>query len=354
MSATNVTEVPQRSARYVGLRYVNSSEIGLRRSGFGSGFRYLRANNRAIADPKVLARIQKLAIPPAWKKVWICRDSRGHIQATGCDSRGRKQYIYHPRWSEARDENKFQRMLEFGRALPKIRAEVDRQLRRSGLDKNKVLAAVIRLLDVGGMRVGNEEYVHQNNSYGLTTLRNRHVKINGQCVHLRFRGKGGKEQDLSIEHPTIAKIIRKCQHLPGQFLFEYFADDGVHHITSSDVNNFLFETSGRNFTAKDFRTWKATVLAATTLSQLMGKATAVRAGDRIVMAAVRRVADHLGNTPAICKKSYIHPAIFKCLADGTLGRFLVGKHKRKEHRVGENAVLQMLHGIQRKQRGRRK
>lgn len=218
-----------------------------------------------------------------------------------------------------------------------------------------MLAAVTRMLDVGGMRVGNEEYVQENNSYGLTTLRNRHARVTGQCVRLRFRGKGGKEQALSIEHPTIAKIIRKCQHLPGQFLFEYFADDGVHHITSADVNNFLFEISGRNFTAKDFRTWKATVLAATTLSQLMGKATTVRAGGKIIMAAVKRVADHLGNTPAICKKSYIHPAIFRCFSDGTLGRMLVGNHNiRKDQQVGETAVLKMLQGIQGKQRAPRK
>jgi DNA topoisomerase-1 len=316
----------------------------------GAGFRYQRANKRPIADRKLLGRIQKLAIPPAWNEVWICRDSRGHIQATGRDARGRKQYIYHPRWSETRDEDKFQRMLEFGRALPKIRGEVVRQLRRPGLDRTKVLAAVIRLLDVGGMRVGNEEYVNQNNSYGLTTLRNRHVKVNGHCVRLRFRGKGGKEQELSIEHPTIAKIIRKCQHLPGQYLFEYFAEDGVHHITSADVNDFLLEISGQNFTAKDFRTWKATVLAATTLSTFIGKANTVRAGRKIVMAAVQRVADHLGNTPAICKKSYIHPAIFECFSDGTLGKFLAGDQgKKAEHRTAEKAVLQMLRGIQRKQ-----
>lgn len=348
MSATHVTDVPQRSAKQAGLRYVNSSESGLSRARFGAAFRYLRANHRTIADQQVITRIKKRAIPPAWNEVWICRDSRGHIQATGRDSRGRKQYIYHPRWRETRDDNKFHRMLEFGRALPKIRAEVDRRLRRQGLDRDKVLAAVIRLLDTGGMRVGNEEYVHQNNSFGLTTLRNRHVRVNGHCVRLRFRGKGGKEQELSIEHPTIAKIIRKCQHLPGQFLFEYIAEDGVHHITSDDVNEFLFEISGQSFTAKDFRTWKATVLAATTLAQLTGKTSTVRAGRRVVMAAVKRVADHLGNTPAICKKSYIHPAVFQCFLDGTLGKFLVGNQDmKKEQRASEHAVLQMLQRIQR-------
>jgi DNA topoisomerase-1 len=345
-------QASQRSARDAGLRYVNVSETGLKRSKFGTQFRYISANNRAIGDQKVIARIQKLAIPPAWDQVWICRDSRGHIQATGRDARGRKQYIYHPKWSETRDENKFHRMLEFGRALPKIRSHVNRHLRRPNLDRPKVLAAVIRLLDLGAMRVGNEEYVHQNNSYGLTTLRNRHAKVNGDCVHLRFRGKGGKEQAMSIEHPAIAKIIRKCQHVPGQFLFEYFADDGIHHITSADVNGFLFEISAQNFTAKDFRTWKATVLAATTLSQLMGRKTTIRAGTKIVMATVKRVADHLGNTPAICKKSYIHPAVFQCFSDGTLGRFLTGnQNTKREQRVGENAVLQMLRAIQRKQRG---
>jgi DNA topoisomerase I len=246
--------VSQRAAKYAGLRYVNSSEIGLKGVKSGARFRYQGASDRTIADQKVITRIDKLAIPPAWNQVWICRDSRGHIQATGRDARGRKQYIYHPGWRETRDEDKFHRMFEFGRALPKIRTQVDRQLRRQGLDRLKVLAAVIRLLDVGGMRVGNEEYAHQNNSFGLTTLRNRHASVNGNCVRLRFRGKGGKEQDVSVEHPTIAKIIRKCQHLPGQFLFEYLAEDRVHHITSADVNDFLLEISGQDFPAKDFRT----------------------------------------------------------------------------------------------------
>jgi DNA topoisomerase-1 len=350
IASSNTTATPKRSANFAGLRYVNPLEPGLRRLKFGAGFRYINPKNHPISDQRLIERIQKIVIPPAWKDVWICRDSKGHIQAMGRDDRGRKQYIYHPKWSEARDEDKFHRMLEFGEVVPKIRAEVEKRLRPPGLKKSKVLAAVVRLLDIGGMRVGNEEYVHQNKSYGLTTLRNRHVKVNGNSVNLRFRGKSGKEQNLSIEHPTIAKIVRKCQHLPGQFLFEYVADDGVHHITSADVNEFLLNVSGRHFTAKDFRTWKATVLAASTLSQFLGNATAIRAGKGIVMAAVKHVAEHLGNTPAICRKSYIHPAIFQCFSDGTLGRFFLNNRDTPmENRSAEKAVLQMLRQIETKQ-----
>jgi len=349
MITTKTTDAPRRSAKGAGLRYANSAESGFQRLKAGAGFRYLRPTHRPITDQKTLARIRKLAIPPAWTSVWICRDSRGHIQATGRDARGRKQYIYHSKWSEVRDEDKFHRVLEFGRALPKIRSELERHLRQPGLTKNKVLAAVIRLLDVGGMRVGNEEYVQQNGSYGLTTLRNRHARVNGKCIYLRFRGKGGKEQTLSIEHPIIAKIIRKCQHLPGQFLFEYFADDGVHHITSEEVNDFLMEITGQNFTAKDFRTWKATVVAMAALAPWIGKATTVGSSKKIVMEAVKRVADHLGNTPAICRKSYIHPAIIQCFSEGTLGKFLVGKSKAASpSRKVEQAVVSLLQRLHKK------
>jgi DNA topoisomerase-1 len=334
----------RRFSAKAGLRYVNDEDLTIRRLRSNGGFRYVNSKGAPVRDKRLISRVENLAIPPAWEEVRICPASRGHLQAVGKDARGRKQYRYHERWSELRNENKFSRMADFGRALPRIRRAVARDLRQKQLTKNKVLAVVVRLLELSAVRIGNEQYVNANKSYGLTTLRNRHARVNGDMVHLRFRGKVGKEHEMDIRHPTLAKIIRKCQNLPGQKLFEYVDEQGVHAIASDDVNQYLQEMTGEEFTAKDFRTWKATVLAALILAKMMKQDE--KPTNKNVKLAVNEVASQLGNTPAICRKCYIHPSIL----DGYLNRSMSplqqqsvkGSHLSTKLRVEEVAVLKLL------------
>jgi DNA topoisomerase IB len=291
---------PEAAAREAGLRYADPAEPGIERVRHGRGFTYRDSAGRRVTDRTTLERIRALAIPPAWRDVWICASSRGHIQAMGRDARGRRQYRYHESWTKARDETKFERSVAFARALPRLRRRVARDLRRPGMPRDKVLAAVVRLLDRTLLRVGNERYARQNSSFGLTTLRNRHARPDGRGgMRLSFRGKGGKQLEVSLSDRRLVRVIRRCQDLPGQRLFAYRDDDGDERpVESSDVNDYIRAATGDDFTAKDFRTWAATVLAAQELR---------RTDD--VPAAVKAVAEQLGNTPAVCRRSYINPVV---------------------------------------------
>ena len=303
---------PELSAKTARLRYVSDDEPGIRRERTGTGptdFRYVSATGDAIDDEATIARIRSLAIPPAWEKVWICPLANGHIQATGRDVKGRKQYRYHPRWRVVRDETKFGRMIEFATALPKIRAQIEVHLALSGLPREKVLATIVRLLEVTCIRVGNEEYARTNKSYGLTTLRNRHVDVSGSSVRFRFRGKSGKAHSIRVKDRRLARIVARCTELPGQELFQYVDDEDVRRsVESSDVNAYIKEISGQDFTAKDFRTWVGTVSAVRALREI-GPAASAGDVNKSLVAAVKLVADRLGNTAAVCRKAYIHPAV---------------------------------------------
>jgi DNA topoisomerase-1 len=308
---------PVESAKVAGLRYVNDERTpGIRRIGTLRRFRYIDPNGRTIADREVLQRIKALVIPPAWKDVWICLDPRGHLQATGRDARGRKQYRYHQRWREVRDEVKYGRLISFAEALPRIRLRTDSDLRKSGLPRAKVLAAVVQLLEKTLIRVGNEEYARENGSIGLTTMRVHHAKVRGTMVRFEFRGKSGIEHAVDLRDARLARIIKACRELPGYELFQYIDDDGKRQeIDSADVNAYLREISGRDFTAKDFRTWIGTVLAAKALAQVPSFTSNADA-KRKIAAAVESVAKRLGNTKAVCRKCYIHPAILDAYLEG--------------------------------------
>ncbi|MDP9036327.1 MAG: DNA topoisomerase IB [Myxococcota bacterium] len=283
-----------------------------------SGFFYIDPKGHRVRDPSTLERIRKLAIPPAWEAVWICPEADGHVQAIGRDARGRKQYRYHARWREIRDETKYHKMIAFADALPRIRAVCERDLARPGLPREKVLATAVRLLEMTHMRVGNEEYTRANGSYGLTTLRDRHVRIEGPNVSFHFRGKSGKTRDLSVHDRRLARIIARCSELPGHQLFHYRDSNGaICTIDSGEVNRYIHAAAGQPFTAKDFRTWAGTVLAAVTLRSLAVPSARGRAHRNIVQ-CIKTVAAHLGNTPAVCKRSYVHPAVLDAYLDGSL------------------------------------
>jgi DNA topoisomerase-1 len=336
------------SARSAGLQYVSDRQPGIRRLRSGRAFSFQSATGRILKDPAILKRIQSLAVPPAWTKVWICPSAAGHIQATGRDDRGRKQYRYHRHWHEARGEKKFDRMIAFGRALPRIRQRASRDLRVPGLGREKVLATIVCLLDLSAIRVGNDEYVNQNNSFGLTTLRDRHAKVSGSTIHLRFRGKGGKQHALSIENPELARIVKRCQDLPGQELFQWVDEAGeVHGISSGHVNEYLWQIAGQDFTSKDFRTWTGTVVAAMSLCEFKEKCSSRQIKANIAR-AIEQVAARLGNTPAVCRKSYVHPAILQSYAEGTLFGALrsnAGVRKRRPSfglQPQEKAMLALL------------
>ncbi|MFL5679730.1 MAG: DNA topoisomerase IB [Chloroflexota bacterium] len=316
-------EDPREVARQAGLRYSSDGDTGIRRQRRGKGFTYIDAEGRTVTDAATLDRIRALAIPPAWTDVWICRWPNGHIQATGRDARGRKQHRYHARWREARDESKFGRMVEFGEALPAIRERTDADLAKPGLPREKVLATVVRLLELTLIRVGNDEYARLNRSFGLTTLRDRHVRIDGSRVRFRFRGKSGLQHEVGIADRRLARVVKRCQELPGQELFQYVDDDGtVRDVASDDVNEYLREISGGDFTAKDFRTWAGTVLAYRALRALEPASSATDA-KRKVVAAMRETAGRLGNTPAVARQSYVHPAVVEAYMDGKVGGALV-------------------------------
>jgi DNA topoisomerase-1 len=297
------------AAAEAGLRYVTDNSPGYGRKANGEHFNYLDTQGKPIRDEERLLRIKRLAIPPAWTDVWICPSPAGHIQATGRDARRRKQYRYHERWRELRDENKFDRLAEFAKALPKIRQRVAQDIRLPDLPREKVLATVVRLLERTFIRVGNEEYARENKSFGLTTIKNRHVKVSGDNLRFRFRGKSGRQHEVAITDRRIAKIVSKCQDLPGQDLFQYVSDDGeVRNVTSQDVNDYLREITNENFTAKDFRTWAGTVLGAIALNA-QGEFETKKQAKANLKTAISAVAHFLGNTPAICRKCYVHPGI---------------------------------------------
>jgi len=310
---------PAAAARAAKLRYVSDRSPGIARGPApGGGFAYYQKDGSQVTDEAVLARIRKLAIPPAYTDVWICRVANGHLQAVGRDARGRKQYRYHARWRLIRDETKYGRMLLFGRLLPRIRARVAADLARPGLPREKVLAALVRLLETTLARIGNVEYARTNRSFGLTTLRNRHVKIEGTHLTFDFRGKHGIEHHIDLTDRKLAGIVKRCRELPGQDLFQYLDADGTRHaLGSEDVNEYLHSISGEEITAKDFRTWAATNLAALALRELEVFDTQAKA-KKNVLRAVEAVAKMLGNTPSICRKCYIHPAIFDGYLDGSL------------------------------------
>lgn len=309
---------PVESAKAAGLRYVSDATPGIRRKRQGKGFRYVGPDGRPMRDPEVMRRIKSLAIPPAWTNVWICANPNGHLQATGRDARGRKQSRYHPRWREVRDETKYHRMLVFGSVLPAIRTRVEQDLALPGLPREKVLAAIVRLLETTFIRVGNNEYAKQNGSYGLTTLRNKHVSVKGATVTFDFKGKSGIDHNIDLRDRRLAAIIKRCQDLPGYELFQYIDPDGNRHsVDASDVNDYLRQITNEDFTAKDFRTWAGTVLACAMLREFEPAETQTQAKKNVVE-AIKRVATRLGNTPSVCRKCYVHPAVLESYMGGAL------------------------------------
>jgi DNA topoisomerase-1 len=299
-----------QSAKEAGLRYVSDSQPGIQRIRSGRGFRYRNPDGSPMRDAETLARIKSLAIPPAWKEVWICPSARGHIQAAGRDAKGRKQSRYHPRWREVRDETKYERMLAFGTALPLIREQVRRDLALPDMPRRKVLATVVRLMETTLIRIGNEEYARENHSFGLTTMRNRHVQVNGSTVTFRFQGKSGVKHTVDLTDRRLARIINRCQDIPGYELFQYEDSEGHHTIDSADVNDYLREISGEDFTAKDFRTWAGSVLACAALRDFEAFSSETQARKNIIE-AINAVAARLGNTRAVCRKCYVHPAVLE-------------------------------------------
>jgi DNA topoisomerase I len=340
---------PIASARAAGLCYVNDDKPGIERKGSGKRFRYVRPDGKLVRDPDELRRIRSLGIPPAWTQVWICSLPNGHLQATGRDGKGRKQYRYHPQWRAVRDEVKYDRLILFGRILPRIRGRVEEDLKQPGLPCNKVLATVIRLLETTLIRIGGEEYARENGSFGLTTMRNRHVTVEGPAVHFRFRGKSGIFHSIRVDDRRLARIVHRCQELPGQELFQYLDEEGnPHPIDSADVNAYLQEIAGEEFTAKDFRTWAGTVLAAQTLQEFESFTSATQAKHNIV-AAIEAVSKRLGNTKAVCRKCYVHPQVLNAYLDGSLLQTLRQQVDQElaeslaELPPEEAAVLALLH-----------
>lgn len=350
---SNVVTNPAEAAEEAGLRYVSDRQPGYTRQSKGDDFEYLDVEGKPIRDEQRLLRIKGLAVPPAWKDVWICPSPNGHIQATGRDARGRKQYRYHDRWREVRDENKYERMVNFGDALPKVRQRVRKDLALPGLPRRKVLATVVQLLERTFIRVGNAEYARANKSFGLTTMQDRHVDIKGAALRFHFRGKSGRMRKVEVTDRRIAKIVSKLQDLPGQELFQYVDEEGlVRDVTSQNVNEYLHEITGEHFTAKDFRTWAGTVLAAMALNAVGGFETKKQAKANIKN-AISAVAKLIGNTPSICRKCYVHPALLETYLDGN---FIAGLNPKNEEndrnsipawrvidlRSGEAAILKFL------------
>jgi DNA topoisomerase I len=321
MAKNDTSREPQGAAKAAGLRYVSDAEPGISRQRTRAAFRYLSPAGRAVRDAETLARIRRLAIPPAWEDVWICTRDDGHLQATGRDARGRKQYRYHPRWREVRDETKYGRMLDFARALPRIRRRVSQDLALQGLPRDKVLATVVRLLETTRIRVGNEEYMRANDSFGLTTLRTRQVRVNGSTMSFNFRGKSGVQHRVALNDRKLAAIVRRMRDLPGYELFQYVDEAGdTRAVDSADVNEYLKSIAGEEFTSKDFRTWAGTVLAAEALHALEPPA-----GKQKVAQAIEGVARQLGNTKAVCRKCYVHPAVIDSYLDGSLAQSMSGR-----------------------------
>jgi DNA topoisomerase-1 len=306
----------RHSATSAGLRYVSDGASGITRKRVGAGWAYYLPDGARITDARERRRLNSLAIPPAWTQVWICPDPDGHIQATARDARGRKQYRYHPAYREARDHSKFRHMLEFSEVLPQLRSRIEHDLRAPDHSRRQLLALVVRLLDRTLIRVGNDEYARENKSFGLTTLRRRHVRVDGETLSFTFRGKSGVEHSITLEDPRLARIIQRCQDLPGHELFQYLdARKKRQTVTSDDVNAYLRELTGRDVTAKDFRTWGGTMLAAVEL-RAMGLAASRREADRNILRAIDAVAERLGNTRAVCRKYYVHPELLRAYLMG--------------------------------------
>jgi DNA topoisomerase I len=333
------------AAEEAGLRYVSDDRPGYTRRANGEDFAYFDTEGKRIRDEQRLLRIRRLAIPPAWTDVWICPSPNGHIQATGRDARGRKQYRYHDHWREVRDENKFELLADFIRVLPNIRRRVAADLKPPGLPREKVLAAIVRLLERTFIRIGNEEYARENKSFGLTTIKNRHVRVKGAQLRFRFRGKSGRQHEVDVRDEQLAKIISRLQDLPGQELFQYIDDNGeVRDVRSQDVNDYLRGITNENFTAKDFRTWAGTLLSALALNAQGGFETN-KEGKVNVKTAISAVAQLLGNTPAICRKCYVHPAIVEAYLSGKqiagLGVGIKTPEKSNLYAI-ERAILKFL------------
>lgn len=328
------------------LHYVDDTQPGFTRKKAGKSFAYYDQNNKKISDAAQIERINALAIPPAYIDVWICADPRGHLQATGKDARGRKQYRYHARWREIRDVDKYSRMLEFGASLPKIRRGLEAHLSAPGFTRDKVMATVISLLDATLIRVGNVQYARDNKSYGLTTLRNKHVEVSGSAMRFHFRGKSGVEHDVEINDRRLARVVKRCLELPGQNLFQYVDEQGARHtVSSSDVNAYLHELSGADFTAKDYRTWAGSALALTILRELHWEPEAQ--AKKHIVEMVKQVAKQLGNTPAVCRRCYIHPAVLESFIAGELAK-LPKSRQRKGLRVEEVTLALFLEKLTKK------
>jgi len=335
---------PELSARAAGLRYVSDTSAGISRRRYRTTFRYFGPDGKLVNDQDVLRRIKSLVIPPAWSDVWICPISNGHLQATGRDARGRKQSRYHPRWRDTRDETKYERMLQFGRVLPGIRKRVDDDLALSGLPKNKVIATVVRLLETTGIRIGNEEYATKNKSYGLTTMRTRHVGVRRSTITFTFAGKSGVHHTIDTQNRRLANIVKRCLDLPGYELFQYLDETGARHsIDSADVNEYLQQVSGQAFTAKDFRTWSGTVLTASLLRRLEPFESETQAKKNVVE-TIKAVAARLGNTPSVCRKCYVHPAILEYYFGGKMASEITREAdlSMENLRPEESQVLKLL------------
>ncbi len=346
---TSAPQVPNevQSAQLAGLRYAIPKGPGIRRRRENDGFVYIGPDDKPIEDEAVLERIKSLVLPPAWTSVWISPSPNGHIQAVGWDARGRKQYRYHPKYRHIRDLVKFDRMRMFGKALPKIRRAVARDLARQGLPKRKILAAVVKLLETTYIRIGNEEYAEENNSFGLTTLKNQHVQVLGDTLKFRFKGKSHQQHEITLEDKRLARIIKKCKEIPGSSLFEYLDDDGQPQvIESGDVNEYLREISGGDFSAKDFRTWGGTCLAASfLLTKCMDNAD--KETKSVLVDVIKEVASKLGNKPATCKKYYIHPSVMECYSSGALRDFAEKFRDKKRTDLYEHVVLSLLTPLKR-------
>jgi DNA topoisomerase-1 len=342
---------PVESAKAAGLRYVSDAQPGLHRRRRGTGFSYADAEGKLVRDKDTLARIKSLVIPPAWSNVWICPNPKGHLQVTGRDARGRKQSRYHPRWREVRDETKYERMTIFGAAFPAIRERVEHDLSLPGMPRPKILAAIVRLMEVTLIRVGNEEYARENQSYGLTTMRNKHVEVEGSSVTFKFQGKSKVRHTVDISDRRLARIIQRCQDIPGYELFQYIDSEGNHHtVDSADVNDYMREMTNEDFTAKDFRTWAGTVLACTILKEFEAFESQTQAKKNVVQ-AIKDVAARLGNTPSVCRKCYVHPAVLDTYFSGTMIKTV--KQRVEEETADSSTALRqeevaLLHLLQKR------
>ena len=353
MKKAEIITDPVESSKQAGLRYVTDAKPGITRKRWGKSFHYFHADGSPVKTEAELVRIKSLVIPPAWTDVWICPSANGHLQATGRDARKRKQSRYHPRWREVRDETKFERMKVFGEALPKIRERIEADLALRGLPREKVLSTIVRLLEITFIRVGNEEYARENQSYGLTTMRDKHAEIKGSTVRFKFKGKSGKLHNIDVNDRRLARIVKQSQDIPGYELFQYIDEDGSHcSVDSSDVNDYLRSVSGESFTAKDFRTWAGTVLACAMLREFEHFESQAQAKKNVVD-AVKSVAERLGNTPSVCRKCYVHPAVIDSYMGGEMVKTFEKQVKKalpKSTHALRQEELDLLHLLERRAR----